>query len=73
MNTLVHTSYFDMHQYTVEMDNLIGPQIMFNIEKLINTTFESIRIVHLSRCTDTYANKMCTEKFTFSKSVFESK
>jgi hypothetical protein len=46
---------------------LIGPQIVFNIEKLINIICESIIIVHLYRYTGTYLNKMNTEEFTIKQ------
>jgi hypothetical protein len=42
---------------------LVGLQVVFNIEKLINTIYAPIRIVHLNRFTGTYSNKMCIEKF----------
>jgi cellobiose-specific phosphotransferase system component IIB len=40
---------------------LIGPQIVFNIEKLINNICEPIKIVHINIYTNTYPNNMSTE------------
>jgi hypothetical protein len=45
---------------------LIGPQIIFNIENLINTIFEPITNVHLSKCSGTHLNK-CVPKNSPSK------
>jgi hypothetical protein len=44
---------------------MIDPQIVFNIEKLINIICKSIRIIHLSKCTGTYPHNMCTGVFTY--------
>jgi hypothetical protein len=48
---------------------MIDPQIVFNIEKLINIICKSIRIIHLSKCTGTYPHNMCTENFTKKKDM----
>jgi hypothetical protein len=39
---------------------VIGPQIIFNIEKLINIIYKSITIIHLNKCTSIYPDK-CNE------------
>jgi hypothetical protein len=45
---------------------VIDSQIVFNIEKLINTICKTIKITHLNKCTGTYPHNMCTEKFNES-------
>jgi hypothetical protein len=42
---------------------MIGPQIAFNIEKLINTICKSIGNIYLNKYTDTYPHNMCTKEF----------
>jgi hypothetical protein len=49
---------------------LINPQIVFNIEKVINNICKPITIVYINKCTGTYLNKMCTYERIYKKQEF---
>jgi hypothetical protein len=43
---------------------VIGPQIVFDIKKLINIIFKSIKIINFKKYTGTYLHNMCIKEFT---------
>jgi hypothetical protein len=53
VNTSVYISYLNIYRYTANVYILVGLQVVFNIEKLINTIYAPITIVNLSRYTGT--------------------
>jgi hypothetical protein len=55
MNTLVH----------ILLLKCKGPQIVFNIEKLLKTICKFITIINLFKYTHTYLNKMYTKELTY--------